>query len=282
MSYAPGDTVQFTPDKGTKRFGVIAPGFVDDGFVKVHLQGDPFPVDLKESQVSSCDESEVVVTSKQKVPKSGAKRKSKEKKMSTASSEAKELRQRAKSLGIEDWENLGRKEMRKAVEKAEAALAGDADETPKAKKASKKAKTKEKKDVKAEKVAKKSSAPEGSDEALGLSFARGTTAKDLPDEGVNPFRKNSNLHLVAKLLLKGGTRRSLAEQMATKVTLHPYQKDADTVDLNDYDKRIVLGAQTMRDQFGYGVQRQGRGLDGKIKVFRPGGAGDPRAKKAKK
>lgn len=206
---------------------------------------------------------------------------------------AKALRKQAQALGIEGWEDMSREQMAKAIKRAKRSETEDAPKSkptkgkakaaPKTKAASKpatKAKAATKKAVNGTKKVAKSEAPAGSDEALGLTFAKGTPAKPLPDEGVNPFRKSSNLFVVGNLLLKGGSRRVLAEKLNQKVDLHPYNKDSSDIDLLDFDKRLLLGAQTMRDQFGYGIQRTGRGLDGKILVFRPGGDKDPRGKNA--
>jgi hypothetical protein len=287
---------------------------VDTGKVKVLLEGDPFPVDLAKSQVSGCKAKRKVVKSKSKVPKSGANKRKDRKSMTETATKlpkAKPLRQRCQALGIEGWEDMGRKEMAKAIRKAErAAKGGTVSKKSKTSKGSKPAATKPKSSSTKPKATKaaskpakkaaatkkaapkkaaskpkvqKSDAKPGSNEALGLTFAKFDTPKALPAEGENPFRKSSNLHRVAKLLLKGGTRSVLAAQLAKQVELHPYHKGE--VDLDDFDKRLLLGAQTMRDQFGYGIQRLGRGIEGKILVFRPGSAKDPRKKfkaKAKK
>ena len=289
--YRAGERVIYAPAKGKKRHGTVAPGFVDTTtHVKIKLDGDPFPVDVSKSQVSGCENIPEGVGSKHKVPKVGTKKHNKDRKehMTAATKrEAKALRKQAQALGIKGWEDMTRDEMRAAVKKAQK-LGGKA-ETPKApaskpasKPKAKSAKAPAKKAVNGTKKApaKGKSSDPNSDEALGLTFAKVTPPKPLPDEGTNPFRKSSNLFVVASLLLKGGNRMKLAERLSTKVDLHPYSKEED-VDLDDFDKRLLLGAQTMRDQFGYGIQRTGRGIEnGTILVFRPGGPKDPRGKSA--
>lgn len=292
------DRVTYTPKKGKKRQGVVVPGFVDTTtHVKVKLDGDPFPVDLPLSQVSSCKNVPNGIGSKHKVPKAGTKKHTnKERKSMTTATKpnAKALRKQAQALGIEGWEDMSRAEMAKAIKRAKRSeteekapkskpTKGKAKAAPKTKPAAKpaaKAKAATKKAVNGTKKSSKPEAPAGSDAALGLTFAKVSPPKPLPDEGVNPFRKSSNLFVVGNLLLKGGSRRTLAEKLSQKVDLHPYNKDSGDIDLLDFDKRLLLGAQTMRDQFGYGIQRTGRGLEGKILVFRPGGDKDPRGKNA--
>lgn len=237
----------------------------------------------------------------------------------TAPPSAKELRKTAQALSIPGWEDMSRSEMAEAIKKAQKVSANgsapakkkskkvkaEVSEAPaKTKKKSKKSKTKkvveqEVSPVKAKakkngvkKAAKKSADAKASasktgftektvDKALGIKLNSGVAPKALPAEGENPFRKKSNMFKIAKLLLKGGKRRVLAEKLAESTEIHPYLKGEGEIDLNDFDKRLLLGAETMLTKFGYGIQRKGRGLDGTILVFRPGGEKDPR-KKAKK
>lgn len=323
------DRITYYPSKGKPREGTIAPGFVTEDKVKVLLDGDPFPVDVPKSQTSACQKDSDPIGSIPKVPKVGSKKtkKGKKKTMTTDSKpkpSGKELRNQAKALGIEGWEDMGRKELSKAIKKAgKSSKAVKPEPTPEveekpvakpkkapakkaapkkaaakpaapAKKTTKKAapaKTKAKVPVKkstakksapAKKAAPKQKVtkvtkPKTGDAALGITLPKGKTPKKMPPDGQNPFRPNSNLHLCAKLLLKGGVRRKLAEQLQGKVELNPYVYDAKDVDLNDYDKRLILAAGTMRDQYGYGVLREGRGLDGKVLVFVPDGSNDPRS-----
>lgn len=236
---------------------------------------------------------------------------------------AKELRKEAQNLGIEGWEDMSKGQMFKAIKKAKKSSNGTGPPKAKQKvseeSAPKKAKSKTsskkkvvsqevatKKSTKAVKKAAKTAPPKSKapakktskskkttskkvftektvDKALGIKLNKGTAPKPLPAEGENPFRKKSNMFKVCKLLLKGGTRRKLAEKLAESTEIHPYLKGDGEIDLNDFDKRLLLGAEVMLTKFGYGVQRTGRGLDGKILVFRPGGPNDPRNKgKAKK
>jgi hypothetical protein len=312
--FALGEAIEFRPKKGKVRKGVIAPGFVDVGEVKVHLEGDPFPVNVKRSQVSGCNPERKVLKSKKKAPNVGVRTNKEKETMADTSTKpsAKELRKQAQALGVEGWEDMGRSEMAKAIKrklkeekgssksktsskakssKSKPSKTKPAASKPEAAEKQKKAKATNgtsKPASKAKAPAKKAAAkaepkaPKAKTIRDDITLPEGTPPKPLPDEGVNPFRKSSNLFVVAKLLLKGGTRRSLATQLSEKVSLHPYHKGQEEVELLDFDKRLLLGAQTMRDQFGYGIHRVGRGLDGKILVFRPDGPKDPRTKSKSK
>lgn len=234
---------------------------------------------------------------------------------------AKQLRTQAQGLGIKGWEDMTRKELRRAIRKAssngtsadkpekaatpkestpvtkarpktKAAAAAKAKTTkskpkaaaskPKATKPTKAATTKAPAKKAAVVKSTKAAVPGVKDVGNGITLHDGPTPKSTPAVGENPFRKNSNLHRVAKLLLKGGVRRSLAEKLKAQVDLHPYQKAKKDVSLADFDKRLLLGAGTMRDEYGYGIQRTGRGIEGRILVFVPGSPNDPRKKVAKK
>lgn len=302
-AFARGDTVLFSPEKGTTRQGIFqeyGPLFRPDSKPKdasVLLDGDPFSVEVKLSQLSPCTPSGKPVMS---IPMVRKRRTSTQKgntdPMAVTSEKvgAKELRKQAQAAGIAGWDKMGREELAKALAKAskngkssktsepEATETVERPRTRSAKTKSKTTatrgttkpatKTKASKSKPAAKSAK-SEAPASS----GITLPKGSVRA--PAEV--PFRKGSHLFVAASLLLKGGKRSVLAEKLANKVTLHPYQKDEAAVDMLDYDKRLLLTAQTMRDKHGYGIVRTGRGMEGTIKVFIPGGDGDPRNSTAK-
>lgn len=312
----PGDKVWFKPKKNKPRMQAEIAFPPTGKLVDIIVGSDPFPVTVKVSQISACKETGNTVSSNKQDRKVSETEKKETRTMTTtAEPSAKELRKQAQGLGIEDWEGMGRKELAKAIAAAEKAESSTS--KPKAKKGKKsknkknkpkgskpkaskpeteetdvpaKAKTKSKKGV-AKKTApaktagkkapaKKVAAPKAEKPSSNVTLAK-SHPKPTPAEGVNPFRKKSNLYHVARLLLQGGKREVLARKLAEKITLHPYQKDTGEIDLLDYDKRLLLGAQNMRDQFGYGIERTGRGTNGSILVFIPGGKKDPRAKSSK-
>lgn len=317
-----GDAVMFKPKKGRPMLAEVAFTPIKNATkVEIIIGTDPFPVDVPVSQVSACEPNGKVVRSP-KVRKDRASTKGPGK-MAPATKDkpsAKQLRTQAQGLGIKGWEDMTRKELRRAIRKASSngtsadkpAKAATPKETtpvtkarPKTKAAAAKAKTSKSKPKaaatkpkaskpKVTKAAAKKAAvvkstkstkaaiPGVKDVGNGITLHDGPTPKATPAVGENPFRKNSNLHRVAKLLLKGGVRRSLAEKLKAQVDLHPYQKAKKDVSLSDFDKRLLLGAGTMRDEYGYGIQRTGRGIEGRILVFVPGSPNDPRKKVAKK
>ncbi len=118
-------------------------------------------------------------------------------------------------------------------------------------------------------------------DAFGVTLSDKKPEKKIPKDGANPYRKDSGLFHCANLLLKGGSRRKMAEALSKKVDINPYVHKKKEINLDDYDKRLILAAGSMRDTFGYGVQRVGRGIDGKVLVFVPGGPNDPRTKGTK-
>ena len=92
------------------------------------------------------------------------------------------------------------------------------------------------------------------------------------EPGANPFRKGSDRHFLFGLLVKGGTRQALAEKAAKRLHLRSYSDQKKEPGPLDYDKRLLLTAQVLRDEFGYTFEKTGRGLSGRIKVTPPSDA----------
>lgn len=256
---------------------------------KVLVGDDPFSVIVPINQISSCKPTGDIVKLIQNnkvLPKGTSEMPTK----TATKPKAKELQKEARGLGIKGYEDMGLSELREAVEGARNGRVTSKPKkrpkqvveapAPKAKAkkiAPKAAKTVAKaKKAPAKKVGAKRKTPGGlgaTKDSIRVLYPPAGTTK--ATEKVNPFRKGSNLHNVPPLLFKGGKRQDLATKLANKVEIHPYHKDADKIDLLDYDKRILLAAQTMRDKFGFGILRKGRGMDGTVKVFVPGSSDDP-------
>lgn len=273
--FAVGEKVIFHPKAGGKMEAVVE-RILSDRLLSIRIGNDPFPVPVKKKQVSTCEPNGNKVKSTK--PKDLTKITEPERKGKMAATATKptgkELRKEAQGLGIKDFEDMGRGELVKAIKKAKKNKNGAKPEKvskDEAEAASRKrAKSKSK-------GSKKSAAKAASKSAPAKSKAKPSSkAKSTGSDG-NPFRPGSNLHLIHNLLIKGGNREKLAQKLADKVALHPYTNSADEIDLIDYDKRIVLAAQTLRDQHGYKVEREGRGLAGSIKVVP--GKGKAKAKK---
>lgn len=193
-------------------------------------------------------------------------------------SKAKELREQAKALGLRGWEDMGLSELREAVREAEKAERGSAKST-RAKKTSstkrkvkKTAATKAEKPVEAasEKPAKSKKAKPAKAEAAQPTPAKRVKVKAADIKEKNPYRPGSNLYEIAPLLMKGGTRKDLAQSLSEKISLHPYANDPESISLGDYDKRIVLASANLRDEFGFTIVRDGRGLKGFIQAIPSG------------
>lgn len=232
-------------------------------------------------------------------------------------SEIRALRDKAKILGIPGYDDLGRLDLKAAVEKAEAqakapkakaaspAKAATEAPTSKATKAKSKAKPASKpatsKPAKAEKPAKATkatsksktkAAPAPAPKAEKPAKTKAAKAKPAKaakaekpeveeDPTGNPFRKGTDRHFIFGLLVKGGTRRAIAEKVEKKITLRPYSEDAGEPKIMDYDKRVQLTAQVLRDQFGFNLVKDGRGLAGTIQIV-PGKASKAAPKAASK
>lgn len=263
MKYVPGQKVLFFPKKGGQMEAVVD-RVISDKLLSLRIANDPFPVPVKKKQVSPCKEAGKVVKSKSETVRESDEQNERGTMPTETKPKAKELRNEAKALGIEDYEDMSRSELVKAIKKANKAKNGSGSKNKGVKKVSRTEAEKASRDRAAKKAPAKKTAKSAA-KAKTKSGPKGKT-----NEG-NPFRPGSNLHLIHNLLVKGGKRESLAQKLADKVALHPYTNDVSEVDLVDYDKRIVLGAQTLRDQHNYKIERDGRGLSGTIKAVPPKG-----------
>lgn len=307
-----GQQVEFRPKSGKPRKGTIEKVSSSRGLAKVVLEGDPFAVTVQLDQLSSCaaNGNNVRSTKVRKARTTEDNDQGESKPMSTTRTSAKDMRKQAQSLGIKGWEDMGRTELANAIKEAEAGESAAKPTTrkrrtsskskpaatkrtrkaPATKKAPAKRKSTTKAAPKRKAPAKKTAPAKSKAKPASPAKSKPTPKKDepaytdppssagTPEEG-NPFRKGSNLHLIFPILVpRGGKRRTLAERLAKKVDLHPYSGKDEEVDILDFDKRLLLAAQTLRDKHGYAIERKGRGIDGTIKVFIPGSEHDPRSK----
>lgn len=271
--FAPGQKVIFFPKKGGQMQAVVD-RVINDKLLSLRIANDPFPVPVKKKQVSACNDSEAPVQSKSKVRNPGTKPERERQMASTGTKpKAKELRIEARGLGIEDYEEMDRSELVKAIKKAKKAQNGTGSKNKGAKKVSRaEAEEASRERAKAKKSGKKATskkaAPKSAAKAKSKSAPKGRAPK--VSEG-NPFRPGSNLSLIHDLLVKGGKRETLAKKLSDKISIHPYTHGEEDIDLVDYDKRVVLCAQTLRDDYNYKIERDGRGLNGTIKATPPKG-----------
>lgn len=83
----------------------------------------------------------------------------------------------------------------------------------------------------------------------------------------NPFRAGSNSHAFCAALMKGGTRRVMAQRLSQKVTVTPWSKEISAEDqITEIDTRLGLTAHKLKAEYGWTIERSGRGIDGKLKV----------------
>ena len=183
--------------------------------------------------------------------------------------EAKELAMEAKGLGIEGYEDMSLKKLRKAVEKAKAKpVKAKTAKKPAAKKAPAK-KVAAKKAAAKKPAAAPKSAKKTTGKNKGGGSKKGSRQRPIMPFGTNPFREGTALFHMFPMLLKGGKRRTIAARLSKKVGINPYADNKDVTEA-DYDERVRLGANQM-ELLGYEIVRTGRGLDGTIKVVIPEG-----------
>lgn len=201
-SAAPGTIIRFKPngtdDKKKWRKGVYV-RHVRDEILEVKLDGDPFTVCVNSQRVEKIKSP--TETEKEKEP------------MVTTKLTAKELRKKARELDIEGWDELGLTALRKAVEEAE-----DDTEAAPAKKSSKKAAAAKK--APAEKPAKAAAKKAAPKKAASKKAAKAASEDDaeVPENG-NPFRKDTNLFIIAEEVIKGGKRSAMVNRLKKKIDL---------------------------------------------------------------
>lgn len=278
MTFVEGDRIIFFPGgnpparKG--RFKHPVPSW--DGVVCVRLDTDPYDVCVLSEYVhphTDTKETHKMATATKTKPK------------------AKDLRRDAKALGVDGWEDMDLDELIEAVDKAKAKEAKaatkstgkkgkkaapvvdeddddeddddddedeDEDEAPaKSKKSSKKAapaKSSKGKKAAPAKATKKAKAKDEDD--------------DLPENG-NPFTEGTNLYWMTEELIKGGKRSKMVARLSKKITLKPRTREFDEDEERaEIDRRLVIVSQTLRNQHGFKMEREGRGPDTVIRLYK--------------
>jgi hypothetical protein len=170
---------------------------------------------------------------------------------------AKELRKAAKAAGIRGWEDMDREELEEALANVE-----DEDEAPapKPKKGAKPAK----------KAAKASKASKATKKAAPAKAKKAAASDDEDeDDGPNPFRAGSNLHLMTELLMEGGKRSAMVKKLVKKVDLNPRTKRKDFDPAEEIDYRLVRVCQTLTNEHGFTIEKDGRGKDQVVRAVPP-------------
>lgn len=308
-----GDTVTFTAGTG-RSWSAVA---VEDPKVEIQLEGDPFPVVVYLDELSCETKPDGVTSERSDTPRVRRRKKmataTQPSEAKQLRSKARELRipdynnmtREDLRAAIADAEANGsgrRKTAKKAAPakatstksstKASKATAEAAEEVgswggaetaeapkrrgrpAKAAPAAKTAKATKaaKAPAKATKAAKTTKATKAEPEKAKRRPGRPRVDRSSIEPGTCPFRKGTDRATVFALLKRGGVRRTLAEQLREKVTIKGEPG------LNDYDKRLILTADTLQREWGYEIKKDGRGLDGKIKVVHPGQVTKSRSK----
>lgn len=282
--FAKGEEITFTAAKGGRRFkAVVVEPKIVRGNIAIQLQGDPYPVTVKVAQISKENENVPV-------------------------SEARKLRKDAEALGIKGITKMNGKDLAAAVEAAKnppkktaAPIAASAAGAVKTYKENEKAlmtglKTKKKPAAKKTAPAKKAVkkpvvAKKATKKAVPAKVAKKTppsqAAKKAPPtkkvtSDTNPFRPGSNLAKMTDELLKGGRRVEMIRRLKKTMGIHPWSKDKEENPEKAIDKRLLITAGTLKKDYGYTIETEGRGSSGTIKVLPPGAKKKATGQTAKK
>ncbi len=92
-----------------------------------------------------------------------------------------------------------------------------------------------------------------------------------PVPGKNPYRPGSNLAKITDVLLKGGKRAVQVAKLQKVIDMHPYTQAVEDLDVEkELDKRLMLTAGLLERDFGFVIEKSGRGMEsGTVKVIPP-------------
>lgn len=246
----PGARVTFQSSGGKKFLAKLTSARnISSGRVEVLIDGDPFPTEVPARQV--CLE--------------GA-----SKPMTTKTRTAKELRDEARSLGVEGYEEMSKAELLEAVNAA--GSNGDEPAKPKTKAKKKASATKAKATATKKAPTKTKAAPAKKATAAKKTAPKKTAAKPASAElgPDNPFRKGTNLYHITEALKKGGKRSTLTKQLQRKLSFNPRKQSEEDFDVEaEIDRRLKVVGYILKNQHGWDYSHEGRGTSAKIKVTPP-------------
>lgn len=236
------------------------------GTVLVQLDGDPYAIVVDGAQVSKMSnnvEHESDETTERNTN------------MTTATPTkvtAKDLRRKAKTLGVEGWEEMTSAELKAAIGEAEKGASTEKSST-RVKSTTRRARataveTDEDAEVE-EKVAPKSKAKAAPAKAASskAKARAAAVAEDGDEDTVNPYKAGSNLYFITEELLKGGKRSAMVKRLQRKIELKPRQRAGDDYDVEaELDRRVLIVGQLLERDHGFVVTREGRGKDALIKA----------------
>lgn len=274
-----GQGVIFKSKAGRKFKAVIYDPLIRGGKVMLLVAGDPFPVAVAVAQIDDCkslsmDATVNIVTNR---TKKGAL-------MATATVKpnlARRLAKEAKMQGIKGYAKMSVDDLKTAVEAARngngngtksVSKPAKASAPPAAKKpAAKPAKAVATKKAASKPVKKAAKATKPAKKAATVKAARTVT-------GDNPFREGSNSFLMAAELLKGGNRGQMVKRLKKAMKIHPWSKDKEENPEFAIRKRLLLVAAALEKDYGFTIEREGRGEAGSMIAIPPGKKGGQKAK----
>lgn len=277
--------VVFKSKQGRKFKATVADPRIRGGKVKLVVAGDPFPVAVAVAQVDDCkslstDATVNIVTNR---TKEGAL-------MATATVKpnlARRLAKEAKMQGIKGYAKMSVEELKTAVEAARNGN-GNGNGAKPAAKASKSVSKPAKATARpsaAKKPAAKPAKAVATKKAASKPVKKATKpAKAAPVKaqrtatGDNPFREGSNSFLMAAELLKGGNRGQMVKRLKKAMKIHPWSKDKEENPEFAIRKRLLLVAAALEKDYGFTIEREGRGEAGSMIAIPPGKKGGQKAK----
>lgn len=294
------DTVYFHTHHGNKRQGVVT---MDLGLTKkvgVLLEGDPFSVALSANRLEKVANISHTMKVKGKQPPKGARRMPAAEKVS-----GKELRKQAKSLGIDGWDEMSRKELEAAIAAAadddefddedevldedeeledEDEDSDDSDEDEDEDSDEDLDDEEDEEEEEAPKVSKKRTKPAAKAKKATAPAKKTSTKKAAPAtkkgkttkkatkrtvevaENGNPYRPGSNLYLIAEELLRGGKRSQIVKRLHSKMSFRPRVDSGEEYEMEIVNSRLDLVIRQLRKDHGWDITREGRGTDSVIKA----------------
>jgi hypothetical protein len=229
--------------------GVVTNERIINGEVEILIDGDPFPVMVARSQLTTQGGSETTMTT-----------------ASTRQPTAKDLRRQAKTAGIEGYMEMSREELIEALESVEGGEQAAASRSTRKTTTNGTGRARRTKAAEAEAPAKpaRSTAKKA---APAKAAAKATAEKA---DGPNPFRSGTNLWHITEALMRGGKRSDLVVKLRNKLSFNPRVKSADDFDTDlEIDRRLKVIAYLLKNQHGWEFQHDGRGSDAFIKVTPP-------------
>lgn len=105
-----------------------------------------------------------------------------------------------------------------------------------------------------------------------VATKKAAPAKSAPvAKGDNPFREGSNSYLMAAELLRGGNRGEMVKRLKKAMKIHPWSKPKEENPEFAIRKRLLLVAAALERDYGFTIEREGRGEAGSMRAVPPGG-----------